>query len=336
MPPRYNSEPPPGYRRIPPLAIMMLHPPARLTASKIGRCIFSLAVLSCSVTVIAQDKTVPAAASPQTPNAVAAENNEPVYVRIKKNEGKPVAMQTAIARFVGKPDTEFDGKTVDLFGVVHIGQADYYREVDRRLATYDVVLYELVAPDGTRIRPEDLQRRRGLLSSIQGGMKDMLNLEYQLEKIDYMAKNFRHADMSPEEFSEDLERRGDSLMKMLARMMGASLAAQASGGGDIAMLMAMVSDDRPKMLKQAAAKQLVDMEAVTAGMQDANGEETLIKGRNAKAMKILRQELGGPKKTAAVFYGAGHLPDMADRLIEDFNMQPTTTTWLDAWDLTEN
>ena len=35
-----------------------------------------------------------------------------------------------------------------------------------------------------------------------------------------MATNFRHADMSPEEFVEDLEKRGDSVWKMVARMMG--------------------------------------------------------------------------------------------------------------------
>lgn len=260
-----------------------------------------------------------------------------VYVRVVKQDGKPRAMQTAIARYVGKPGTQFAGKTVDLFGVVHIGQQEYYDEVDRRLATYDVVLYELVAPDGTRIRPEDLEDRRGLLASMQTGMKDMLNLEYQLEKIDYLAENFRHADMSPTEFSEDLAKRGDSVVKMVARMMGASLAAQSTRrGGDLGMIMAMMSSDRSMMLKRVMSQQLVDMESVTVGMQDANGDETLIKGRNRKAMEVLREELIGGKQNASVFYGAGHLPDMADRLENDFDMQWVETSWLDAWDLTRN
>ena len=41
--------------------------------------------------------------------------------------------------------------------------------------------------------------------------------------------------------------------------------------------MALFSDDRSKKLKQAMARQLIDMEVVTAGMDDANGENTLIK-----------------------------------------------------------
>jgi hypothetical protein len=263
---------------------------------------------------------------------------EPLYLRIHKSEnGKPLAMQTAIVRYQGKPGTKYAGKTVDLVGVVHIGQREYYQDLNERLSKYESVLYELVAPDGTRIRPEDLQKRRSLLASMQTGMKDMLNLEYQLELIDYMAENFKHADMSPEEFTEDLSRRGDSIWKMGARMMGAGLASQASTGGDMGMLLALFSRDRSRRMKQTMAKQLVDIEVVTAGMDDKNGENTLIKGRNVKAFKVLREQLEAGKSNVSVFYGAGHLPDMAERLESDFQMEPTgQTTWLDAWDLTRN
>jgi hypothetical protein len=151
-----------------------------------------------------------------------------------------------------------------------------------------------------------------------------------------MAKNFRHADMSPDEFVEDLERRGDSVWKMVARMMGAGLASSSSSGGDAGMLLALFSNDRSKKMKQAMARQLVDIELVTAGMDDANGENTLIKGRNVKAFKILREELEAGKEKLAVFYGAGHLPDMAERLEAEFEMNAKKTTWLNAWDLTRN
>lgn len=263
--------------------------------------------------------------------------SESLYLRVQKSEQeKPKALQTAIVRYKGKAGTPYEGKVVDLVGVVHIGQKEYYEDLNDRLSKYDSVLYELVAPDGTRIRPEDLQKRRSVIASMQSGMKDMLNLEYQLELIDYLAENFRHADMSPDEFAEDLERRGDSVWKMMARMMGAGLASSSGNGGDLGMLMALFSDDRSKRMKQSMAKQLVDMELVTAGMDDVNGENTIIKGRNAKAFRILKEELDAGKEKIAVFYGAGHLPDMADRLETEFQMKPKKTTWLDAWDLTRN
>ncbi len=266
-----------------------------------------------------------------------AEKSEDLYIKFAlTEEDKPKALQTAIVRYTGKPGTAHAGKVVDLVGVVHIGQREYYADLNDRLSKYESVLYELVAPDGTRIRPEDLKDRQSLLGSMQTGMKDILNLEYQLELVDYMAANFRHADMSPEEFVQDLEKRGDSVWKMVARMMGAGLASQSASGGDAGMLFAMFSSDRSKKMKQAMARQLIDIELVTAGMDDASGNNTLIKGRNRKAFQVLKEELDAGKKNVAVFYGAGHLPDMAERLETDFDMVAGETTWLDAWDLTRN
>jgi hypothetical protein len=292
--------------------------------------------------LVAQEaKARPAAGSADAkPDAATVEADDKpgeLYLRVNKTDaGKPGALQTAIVRYQGVKGSTYENQIVDLVGVVHVGQREYYSELNDRLAKYDTVLYELVAPDGTRIRPEDLEDRRSLLASMQTGMKDMLNLEYQLELVDYMASNFRHADMSPEEFMQDLARRGDSIWKMVARAMGAGLASSASSGGDAAVLFALFSDDRSKKMKQMMARQLIDMEIVTAGIDDANGENTLIKGRNAKAFKILREELDAGKRKVSVFYGAGHLPDMANRLQSDFQMEAQQTTWLDAWDLTRN
>ncbi len=283
----------------------------------------------------AQDTGTPKIQS--TTESDKGKHSEERYLRISETaSGKPKAMETAIVRFIGVEGSKFAGRIVDLVGVVHIGQREYYQDLKTKLADYEVVLYELVAPDGTRIRPEDLEERRSLLASMQTGMKEMLNLEYQLELIDYMATNFRHADMSPDEFMEDLESRGDGLWKMAARMMGAGLATQAANGGDAGLVLALFSADRSMKLKQVMARQLTDVDAVTAGMDDATGDNTLIKGRNRKAFEVLSEELAAGKKTVGVFYGAGHLSDMAERLEKEFGMRPTTTTWLTAWDLQRN
>jgi len=295
---------------------------------------------------VAPNRTLPAAApkvDPTAEQAPTAANQAATdakasdgYIRITKTDtNKAKALETSVVRFAGAPDSDYAGRTVDLFGVIHIGQKEYYEEIDRLLATYDVVLYELVAPDGTRIRPADLQNRKSVLASMQTGMKDLLNLEYQLEHINYLAKNFRHADMSPDEFVADMKSRGDGIWKMAARMMGAGLATQ-SGGGDAGLLVALMSDNRAMLLKQTMAKQLIDVDVAVAGLDDASGENTLIKGRNRKAFEVLKEELAAGKKKIAVFYGAGHLDDMAKRLENDFDMQPKSTQWLTAWDLQRN
>jgi len=39
------------------------------------------------------------------------------------------------------------------------------------------------------------------------------------------------------------------------------------------------------------------------------------------------------KKSVAVFYGAGHLPDMEKRLAADFGLKREGEKWLTAWSL---
>src|SRR5690349_13867624 len=62
----------------------------------------------------------------------------PDYLRYSED---PVSarLEVAIRRF-SLPS----GQTVDLVGAVHIADAPYYQELNRRFATYDAVLFELV------------------------------------------------------------------------------------------------------------------------------------------------------------------------------------------------
>src|SRR5436190_1054916 len=83
------------------------------------------------------------------------------------------------------------------------------------------------AAEGTRI-PKDGRRESGgnPVSALQLGMKSMLELEFQLERVDYTKENFVHADMSPEEFAKSMSERGESFLQMFFRMMNQGMAAQ--------------------------------------------------------------------------------------------------------------
>jgi hypothetical protein len=48
---------------------------------------------------------------------------------------------------------------------------------------------------------------------------------------------------------------------------------------------------------------------------------------------VLRKELAAGKSKIAIFYGAGHMPDLQKRLRDDFGMKPVGTRWLAAWNL---
>ena len=257
------------------------------------------------------------------------------WVRLELDEaGKPRSMQTAIVRYKSKTDP---GVAVDLVGAVHVGDKAYYEDLNERFKQYDALLYELVAPDGTVVEPGRGTSSRHPLGALQNGMKDMLQLEHQLEQIDYTCPNFVHADMSPEVFFKSMKNRDESFAKMYFRMIGTSLAYQsrmtAQGeSADVDILKAIMSDDRPRQLKIALAKQMADMESMLSAFGGEEGS-TLITERNKKALEVLKKQLDDGKKKIGIFYGAGHLNDMHQRLENEFKLHPAEITWLPAWKL---
>ena len=81
-----------------------------------------------------------------------AEKDEPKFIRVRRSDkGKPLAMETSVVRYVSP---ERPGVKVDLVGAIHIGDKSYYDELNKLFDSYDVVLYELVAPEGTKIPKE--------------------------------------------------------------------------------------------------------------------------------------------------------------------------------------
>ncbi len=254
------------------------------------------------------------------------------FLRLRNNDkGDPVAMETSITRY---ESDRYPGVTVDLIGVVHIADKGYYDKLNKLFEQYDALLYELVAPEGAR--PIKGQKRQGTsaLSGMQRMMKDMLDLQFQLDCIDYQKKNFVHADMSPAEFTKSMNKRGESFSQLFFRMMGQSMAQQGGGSTDLQFLFALVSRDRSARLKRVMAKQFQQMEATMYALNGPDGT-TIINERNKKALDVMREQMGAGKRRLAVFYGAGHLPDMERRLEGDFGFRRRGSHWLVAWDLTE-
>ena len=68
-------------------------------------------------------------------------------------------------------------------------------------------------------------------------------------------------------------------------------------------------------------------------MFDGPEGSTIITERNKKAFEVLDKQLKDGKKNVAVFYGAGHLPDMEKRLAADFGLKREGEKWLTAWSL---
>ncbi len=256
------------------------------------------------------------------------------FLRIVRDENEePQAMQTAICRF-SPQDDERRGLVVDLIAAVHVGDKKYYRELNKRFQSYDAVLYELVAPKGTRV-PKGGGRPTSTVSFLQTGMTQILELEFQLEGIDYSQPNLVHADISPEEFSRSMKERGESVVSMFFRVLGHSMAQQAKTsqrGSDVKLLSAFFAKDRAFELKQVLAEQFQDLEGTIAVFEGPNGS-TLVTVRNQRAVDVLKQEIDKGKKKLAIFYGAAHMPDLAERIEEQLSLALQQQEWVEAWDL---
>ncbi|MBC8351409.1 MAG: hypothetical protein H8E66_05450 [Planctomycetes bacterium] len=256
------------------------------------------------------------------------------FLRLRRNDAKElVSLETAIASYQGK----LQGKpvVVDLIGAVHVADKAYYDELNKTFENYDVVLYELVAPRDTTPTPG--ARSANPVSFMQLTMKNMLSLQFQLDCIDYEKKNFVHADMTPEEFTKSMTQRGESMMQMFLRMFGQSIAMQSrdpSRSGDAQLLSALFAkpEERSLRLKRVMAEQFEDMEAATAVLDGPEGS-TIVTERNKAALEVLTQQLEAGHARIAIFYGAAHLPDMEERLADDFQLKHHETKWLTAWNL---
>ncbi|MEX2315887.1 MAG: hypothetical protein WD669_01960 [Pirellulales bacterium] len=263
------------------------------------------------------------------------------WVRIKfDDKNKPLAMQTAIVRYTGTAAAGGQKRdvSVDLIGAVHVGDIAYYDELNKQFMQYDALLYELVAPPGTVV-----ERGRGTSSAhpvgiLQNGMKTMLELDHQLEKVDYTKANFVHADMSPEQFEKAMRDRNEGWLQMYFRLLGVALAQQnemsANAPSDLDVFAALFAKDRPRRLKILLGKQLAEMETLMVSFGGEQGS-AIISDRNKMALKVLKEQLAAGKKRLGIFYGAGHLQDMDQRLRKDFELKPVAITWLTAWNLAE-
>ena len=263
------------------------------------------------------------------------------FMRIRKDrKGRPVSLDTSITRYQLTND---DGRTVhvDLIGAVHIGEKEYYQQLNKEFEKYDSMLFELVAPEGTVI-PKGGRNKGDALSItnpvalMQKGMQALTELEFQLNHIDYTKDNFVHADMSPEEFAQSMKVNGESISGYVLKAIGQGIAMQQGGGKDptLSIAMAMFSRNKVLRIRRSLAEQMQNMKSGMIIFEGKDGS-TIIDHRNAKCMDVLRREIAAGETKIGIFYGAGHLMDMERRLISDFKATRGGQHWLPAWKLTK-
>jgi hypothetical protein len=238
-----------------------------------------------------------------------------------------------------------DGVTVRLASAIHIGEASYYHNMAESFEKDDAVLYELVKPkDAPPPAPGAAPRSGSGVGELQRFLKDTLNLSFQLDAIDYSRPNFVHADLDAETFRKLQEERGETFeMMFLKQLMSAfnqpdkvQEQAQAVAGDPDQMLREMIRlvtlPDMERRVKLLVARHMMDVELTAAGLGDPKNN-VIVHERNKAALSVLADSIAKGKKKITIFYGAAHMPDLAEHLTA-MGFKPVATKWRLAWDLT--
>ncbi len=162
-----------------------------------------------------------------------------VWVRVAAAEADKTEKQDRYLRFVDDNDgggtlqtsietyKNADGVTVHLVSAVHVADHKYYQDLAKTFAGYDVLLYEMVKPKDAAA-PQPGVRSDSVISMVQRGLKEVLELDFQLDAIDYSAANFVHADLDAETFAQMQADRGESMLTLILQQFMAEMSKQMS------------------------------------------------------------------------------------------------------------
>jgi hypothetical protein len=276
------------------------------------------------------------------PPASAKNDGQGKFIRIQRDgKDQPSALETAVVRYA--PAGGERTVSVDLIGAVHVADRAYYDKLNKLFENYDVLLYELVAPPGTRIEKGG-KKSDNPLALLQHLMKSILDLDLQTERVDYTKKNFVHADMSPDQMAEAMRKRGETgltlIFNIFADMMRQQnlqelkkqqTPAKNKDSDDLDVFSMLFDPDSGLKLKRAMADQLAELGG--GGGLGNTLTNILITDRNQAAVKVLEKEIAKGHKRIGIFYGVAHLPDFDKRLRENLGFKRTSEQWLTAWDL---
>ncbi len=251
---------------------------------------------------------------------------------------------------------------VDFVGAIHLAEAEYYRALNKVFHSYDAVLYELVADREALPNQEVINAREKYpvgsnkieqdhpsnpVRLIQGTLAKILGLQFQLEGINYHARNFVHADLSPSELSAAMRSRGESVPSILLKLFKLQSSKSTEDKikqpttvkeGFVALdsidplklLLIGPSPAEQRALRAYLAEGIISSEDLFRALQD-DGGLALIDDRNAAIVKVMYEQFNRGHQDLAIFYGVGHLHDLHHRLTANEGFKIDTIKWLDAW-----
>lgn len=179
------------------------------------------------------------------------------------------------------------------------------------------------------------ERASGSGQGIQTKLAEALGLSFQLSVMDYNHASWRNSDMTIDEVQAKMAESGasaDALFKMLD---GSSLSGRIAGFilGIVKANPQLALMTKVMMIETLAnADELMEAQTRTTDGGMSAFMKVIVHDRNEAVFADLEKVLADEPhmKSVAIFYGAGHLQDMEQRLLTKFGYTFESQTWFDA------
>lgn len=301
---------------------------------------------------------VPGCSAPERTQArdVAATSLAPEpYVRIENTDSNLVQLQIAVRKFISPRQ---QGPVLWLAGVSHLGESNYYAALQKHLDAQTLVLFEGVggpsdegpartagaAASPAAAAPAETSDAGNRASSLQFSLAAALGLEFQLEAIDYRRPNFRHCDLSVGQIRDLIAEQprvagqpgaGQSFEGLLKMMEGGSWLDSLL---QIGLRFISANPKIQGLAKLALIDTIAEIQGDPSKLEGLPPEtkqllDVLLQKRNQNIVVNLKRELKVLQRrdAVAVFYGTAHMPDLEQRIRQEFRYVPAGQLWLTAF-----
>lgn len=166
---------------------------------------------------------------------------------------------------------------------------------------------------------------------LQAKMADALGLSFQLEAMDSSKPNWRSSDMSVDQMQAAFEAAGIEGNQLFSMLEGSSITGKLlnMGLGLVKSIPGLADTLKLSMVELLGSPDALSMgPASMKKMMDV-----ILKDRNDVVLKDLRAIIDTEqpaRKEVSIFYGAGHLADMEEKLKKDFGYTFAGEQWLPA------
>jgi hypothetical protein len=191
------------------------------------------------------------------------------------------------------------------------------------------------------VPPRPLAEQRSESAGMQVELAEALGLDFQLDAIDYDRRHWLCSDMAMDQVNAALSRRGVGAELLQDQLSGASLPARAVRFLLQAMKLAdLVFDGAIADTVKVMMIEMLGNEEMMGQSLDQMGDgfsEVIIDLRNQVVIDdlvLLLEREGADVETIGIFYGAAHMPDMAERMRDQLGYveveDPDAVEWFDV------